>query len=99
MNKLNSIALFGLLALSAPALAEKPAEAPKVCKWSDAKRLQEHLTNHIKYPTTGKAVKAACKKEWPDEFTAEERACAEAKIKDGASFKSADELLKLLDAS
>ena len=66
------------------------------CKFSDPKRLEEHLAKHIKYPTTGKDLKAACKKEWPDEFTKEENACAESKLKDTAKYTNASEVKKAL---
>lgn len=66
------------------------------CHFSDMKKLKVHLTEHITYPTTGKAIKAACKKEWPDEFTKEENSCADSKLKDSAKFKNSTEVMKAL---
>ena len=34
----------------------------EACKFADMGKLKEHLEKHITYPTTGKAIKAACKK-------------------------------------
>jgi hypothetical protein len=59
-------------------------------------KLKEHLKTHVTYPASGKAVKETCKKEMPDEFTTDERACAEKKLADGTEYKSADEVLKAL---
>ena len=70
--------------------------ADKACKYSDPARLKEHLEKHIKYPSTGKAIKAACVKEWPDEFTDIERACCNKHLGDAAQFKSASEVEKAL---
>jgi hypothetical protein len=67
-----------------------------VCKYSNVDRLKEHLEKHINYPATGKAIKAACVKEWPDEFTTTERACCNKTLKDATEFKSAAEVEKLL---
>jgi hypothetical protein len=68
----------------------------KSCGWSDVGRLKEHLAKHITYPAKGKAIKEACKKEAPDEFTAAERACTESKLKDAVEYKSADDVMKTL---
>ena len=67
--------------------------AGAACKYSDVEKLKTHLTTHVSYPATGKEVKAACKKEIPDEFPKAEVACFEAKIKDTAKFKTADEVI------
>jgi hypothetical protein len=69
------------------------------CKFSDAARLKEHLEKHIKYPATGKAIKDACAKEWPDEFSSAERACAGKKLADATQYKSAAEVQKALGVS
>ena len=66
------------------------------CKYSDVAKLKDHLEKHISYPATGKAIKAACLKEAPDEFTASERACCNQRLKDGTEYKSAAEVEKLL---
>ena len=41
-------------------------------------------------------LKAACKKELPEEFSKEEHACIEGKIKSGTEYKDAGEVLKAL---
>jgi hypothetical protein len=75
--------------------ADKPAKAQS-CQWSDVAKLKEHLSKHVTYPAKGKAIKAACKKEMPDEFTKAERSCAEKKIVDATEYQSADDVLKAL---
>jgi hypothetical protein len=66
------------------------------CHFADAKKLKTHLAKHVTFPTTGKDLKAACKKEWPDEFTKEENDCADSKLKDDAKFKNSAEVMKAL---
>jgi hypothetical protein len=66
------------------------------CKFSNPARLKEHLQKHVTYPSTGKAIKAACAKEWPDEFTDAERACSGRKLKDAVEYKSPGEVEKAL---
>jgi hypothetical protein len=79
-------------------LASASVRADKSCKFSDVNRLKDHVTKHITYPVKGKDLKEACKKEWPDEFTKADRACAEAKLKDATEYKSAAEVLQTLGA-
>ncbi len=92
MKKSIGILLVGLMTL---ALAST-VMAKGACKFSDVAKLKDHVANHIKYPAKGKDVKAACKKEIPDEFTKEERACVTSKIKSTTEYKSSDEVLKAL---
>jgi hypothetical protein len=66
------------------------------CKYASVDKLKEHLEKHVSYPATGKAIKAACLKEAPDEFTATERACCNKHLKDGVEYKSAAEVEKAL---
>jgi hypothetical protein len=66
------------------------------CKFSDVAKLKDHLEKHVTYPATGKAIKAACLKEMPDEFTATERACCGKHVKDAVEYKSAAEVEKAL---
>lgn len=70
----------------------------KACHFSDMKKLHTHLEKHVTYPSTGKELKATCKKEWPDEFSKEERACFESKIKDETTYKDAGQVMKALGA-
>jgi hypothetical protein len=72
------------------------ADEGAACKFSDPARLKEHLQKHVTYPSTGKAIKATCAKEWPEEFTATERACCSKKIKDAVEYKSATDVEKAL---
>jgi hypothetical protein len=85
---------LGLCLASASVRADKSNS----CKWSDVNRLKDHVSKHVTYPVKGKDLKEACKKEWPDEFSKAERACAEAKLKDDTEYKSAAEVLKTLGA-
>jgi hypothetical protein len=66
------------------------------CKFSDVAKLKDHLEKHINYPATGKAIKAACLKEAPDEFTPTERACCGKHLKDGVEYKTAADVEKAL---
>ena len=84
---------LGLAIASGDALAKGAATA---CKFSDAKKLSEHLDKHISYPAKGKDIKAACQKELPDEFTKAERACVTTKLKDDQEYKSAEDVRKAL---
>ena len=84
---------LGLAIASGDALAKGAATA---CKFSDAKKLSEHLDKHISYPAKGKDIKAACQKELPDEFTKAERACVTTKLKDDQQYKSAEDVRKAL---
>ena len=70
--------------------------AGKACKFSDEAKLKDHLKTHVTYPATGQEIRDACKKEMPDEFSKEEHACVDGKIKPDAKFKSADEVLKVI---
>ena len=67
---------------------------PGQCTFSDAEKVKKHAAEHIKYPATGKDVKAACKKQWPDEFSKAEWACFDASVKDDKSYASAGDVLK-----
>jgi hypothetical protein len=66
------------------------------CKFASLDKMKEHLEKHVSYPATGKAIKAACLKEMPDEFTATERACCNNHLKDAVEYKSASEVEKAL---
>jgi hypothetical protein len=67
-----------------------------VCKLADTSKWKDHLEKHVTYPATGKAIKAQCRKEFPDEFTPAERACCNKQVKDAVEYKSAAEVEKLL---
>ncbi len=72
------------------------AKGDDSCVFKNQKQLEEHLNKHVTYPVTGKALKEVCKKEWPDEFSKEENACADKHIKDNAKFASAADVKKAL---
>jgi hypothetical protein len=88
--------VLGLAALTPAYAGDKPAGAgtPGKCTFKDTTAMKKHAGEHIKFPAKGAAVKAACKKEWPDEFTKEEWACFDASVKDDQEYKSADDVLK-----
>lgn len=86
-----SLLLSALVLLSANAFA-----ANKGCPFSDVAKLDEHLNSHVKYPITGKDLKAVCKREWADEFTKAENDCADSKLKDGAKYNNAAAVKKAL---
>jgi hypothetical protein len=77
--------------LATPALAGGGA-----CTYSDLGKLKEHLEKHVKYPASGKVVKQTCRAEMPDEFTADELKCSDAKLSDSKTYKSAAEVMKAL---
>lgn len=83
---------LGLLAASGDAFAK----GGKACSFSDPVKLQEHLEKHVSYPASGKAIKAACKKEMPNEFPKSEHACIEKKLKNNVEYKDANEVMKAL---
>jgi hypothetical protein len=91
MRRIIGSAIVLAALVSAPAFADGTA-----CKFSDVSKLKDHLEKHISYPATGKAIKAACLKEAPDEFTATERACCGKHLKDAVEYKSAAEVEKAL---
>ncbi len=62
----------------------------------DAAKLKEHLEKHVTYPAKGKDIKEACKKEMPDEFTAQERSCVDSKLKSDTEYKNAADVMKAL---
>jgi hypothetical protein len=74
-----------------PAFAEGGA-----CKFSNIDNLNKHLTAHVTYPVKGKDLKEACRKEMPDEFSKDERACIDSKIKDNAEYKTSKDVLAAL---
>lgn len=68
----------------------------KACHFADVEKMKEHLQKHITYPMSGKDIKAACKKEMPDEFSSDEHACIDKKIKDKKTYKNANEVAKAI---
>jgi len=77
------------------ASAANPA-AKDACKFSDVAKLKEHLEKHVTYPAKGKDIKEACKKEMPDEFTAQERSCVDSKLKSDTEYRNAGDVMKAL---
>jgi hypothetical protein len=73
----------------APAAAMKPGS----CTFANVAQVKKHAGEHIKFPAKGAAVKQACKKELPDEFSKDEWACIDASVKDDQEYKSAADVL------
>ena len=90
-----SLLCLGLAFASGNAFA---AKAGKSCQWSDVSKMKEHFEKHVTYPMKGKAIKQACKKEMPMEFTKAERACVDKKIKNNTDYKSSAEVFKAIGA-
>ncbi|HEY5753418.1 MAG TPA: hypothetical protein VIT21_09735 [Chthoniobacterales bacterium] len=93
------VALFatGLSVSSVSYATESETAAMDEFKWSDEATLKTHLNEHVTYPATGKAIKEACRKEIPDEFSKEERAYFDAKIQDDVTYNSSAEVLAALN--
>jgi hypothetical protein len=92
MSKTVRIVVALMSLMTVPAFAASGG----ACKYSDIAKLKEHLEKHVHYPATGKVVKQTCRKEMPDEFSAEELKCSDQKLKDTAEFKSPAEVMKAL---
>jgi hypothetical protein len=54
------------------------------------------LDNHVKFPATGKVIKESCKTEMPDEFSKEQRAYLDSKLKDDTIYKNPAEVISAL---
>jgi hypothetical protein len=70
------------------------AMQPGKCTFANVAQMKKHAGEHMKFPAKGAAVKAACKKELPDEFSKDEWACFDASIKDDTEYKSTADVLK-----
>ena len=81
----------------ATAYAADTKMTPGKCTFAKSD-VKKHASEHIKYPAKGAAIKQACKKEWPDEFSKDEWACIDASIKDDQEYKSPSEVLKAIGA-
>jgi hypothetical protein len=66
-------------------------------EWGDPAALKEHLDNHVKFPATGKVIKESCKTEMPDEFSKEQRAYFDSKLKDDTIYKNPGEVISALN--
>lgn len=89
---MKNLVLIAALALSTVAFAK----GKEGCTFSNMEKLKTHSSTHITYPAKGKVVKAACRKEMPDEFTKDELACIDSKIKDNTEYKSEADVLSAL---
>jgi hypothetical protein len=65
-------------------------------EWGDPAALKGHLDNHVKFPATGKVIKESCKTEMPDEFSKEQRAYFDSKLKDDTIYKNPEEVISAL---
>jgi hypothetical protein len=94
---LASMALaLGLMAMATAHADEKKAApmTPGKCTFANAAQVKKHASDHVTYPAKGAAIKQACKKELPDEFTKAEWACIDASLKDDQEYKSSADVLK-----
>ena len=66
-------------------------------EWGDTTALKAHLDDHVKFPATGKVIKASCKKEMPDEFAKQQRAYLDSKLKDDTTYQNPGEVLAALN--
>ena len=94
-----TVALFAtvLCDLSISYAGESEVATAKDFKWGDQTNLKEHLLKHVTYPSTGKAIKEACKKEWPDEFSKEQGAYLDAALKNDTTYNNAAEVMAALN--
>jgi len=83
------IAAFAVLCLSLASVGLE-AQAGEECQLTDLSALNKHLEMHVTYPATGKEIKESCRKEMPDEFTDNERACLTSSLGDDQKFQNAD---------
>ena len=89
--------LVSLVALFAISLSGLSVSYAADFEWGDTAALKEHLDNHVKFPATGKAIKESCKTEMPDEFSKEQRAYLDSKLKDDTTYKNPGEVLSALN--
>jgi hypothetical protein len=60
-------------------------------------RLSHALGKEGDFPATGKAIKDSCKKEMPDEFSKEQRAYIDSKLKGDTTYNNPEEVLSALN--
>jgi len=89
--------LVSLVALFAISLSGVSVSYAADFDWGDTAALKEHLDNHVKFPATGKGIKESCKTEMPDEFSKEQRAYLDSKLKDDTTYKNPGEVLSALN--
>ena len=89
--------LVSLIAMFALSLSGLSVSYAADFEWGDTTALKTHLNKHIEFPATGKVIKEACKEALPDEFTKEQAAYLDAKIKDDKTYNSAAEVLSALN--
>ena len=88
--------LVSLMALFAISLSGLSVSYAAEFEWGDTTALKAHLDNHVTFPATGKAIKDSCKEEMPDEFSKEQRAYFDSKLKDDITYKNPEEVLSAL---
>jgi hypothetical protein len=91
--KIRTIALILVLTFAPTVLMAAATSGSKTCQWKDEAALKTHLTNHIKYPATGKQIEKACVKEIPNEFTKAERQCMTKKLSKNKTYNSSDDAM------
>jgi hypothetical protein len=97
VNVVTALFIIGLSDLSISYGTESEVATVKDFKWGDQTNLQEHLLKHITFPAKGKEIKEACKNEFPDEFSKEQRAYLESMLEDETTYKSAAEVMSALN--
>lgn len=92
---LSTLVVVAALSTAAFAGDKQPAAsvAAGKCTFAKVDRVKTHALQHLKLPAKGKEIKQACKKEWPDEFTADEWACIDASLADDKEYKNPAEVL------
>ena len=89
--------LASLIALFAISLSGLSVSYAADFEWGDTAALNEHLNSHVKFPATRKGIKDSCKEEMPDEFSKEQRAYLDSKLKDDTTYKNPEEVLSALN--
>ena len=89
--------LVGLIAMFAVSLSGLSVSYADEFKWGDTTVLKAHLNDQVTYPATGKVIKESCKQAMPDEFTKEQGAYFDAKIKDDKTYNSSAEVLAAMN--
>ena len=92
-----SLFTVGLSDLSISYAAESEVATVKDFNWGDQANLKEHLLKHVSFLATGKVIKEACKKEFPDEFSKEQGAYVDAALKNDTTYNNSAEVMSALN--
>jgi hypothetical protein len=97
VNLIAALFATGLSDLSISYAGEPEVATVKDFNWGDQTNLKEHLLKHVTFPATGKVIKEACKKEFPDEFSKEQGAYLDAALKNDTTYNNAAEVMSALN--